>query len=173
VRLGPPPALLWRTRWSRTWTRQGPSPQANHHQRGKGRVPATAPRIKKKRGRQPEFPCLCCGENCTKSQQAVKCIMCALWAHKDCIKMPDSTFFFPEFPCLCCGENCTKSQQAVKCIMCALWAHKDCIKMPDSTLSPWTSRCANQGRPTGCADHVKALGNEYSISSLKVIRDMT
>jgi hypothetical protein len=47
----------------------------------------------KRRGRKPaEFPCLCCGENCTKSQSAVKCIMCSLWAHKDCLKMPDSTF---------------------------------------------------------------------------------
>jgi hypothetical protein len=47
----------------------------------------------KRRGRKPaEFPCLCCGENCIKSQSAVKCVMCSLWAHKDCIKMPDSTF---------------------------------------------------------------------------------
>jgi hypothetical protein len=53
------------------------------------------PAAKTKRGRQPkqpDFPCLCCGENCTKSQAAVKCIMCTLWAHKDCVKMPDNTF---------------------------------------------------------------------------------
>jgi hypothetical protein len=50
---------------------------------------------KNNRGRKtknPEFPCLACGENCTKSQSAVKCIMCTLWAHKDCVKMPDATF---------------------------------------------------------------------------------
>jgi hypothetical protein len=50
---------------------------------------------KSKRGKKPanpDFPCLCCGENCTKSQAAVKCIMCTLWAHKDCVKMPDATF---------------------------------------------------------------------------------
>ena len=37
-------------------------------------------------------PCLCCGENCTKGQPAVKCVLCELWAHKTCLKMPDSTF---------------------------------------------------------------------------------
>jgi hypothetical protein len=50
---------------------------------------------KTNRGRKPknpEFPCLACRENCTKSQPAVKCIMCTLWAHKDCVKMPDATF---------------------------------------------------------------------------------
>jgi hypothetical protein len=47
---------------------------------------------KRKKGKPPEYPCLCCGENCNKTQQAVKCIMCALWAHKDCIRMPDTTF---------------------------------------------------------------------------------
>jgi hypothetical protein len=40
----------------------------------------------------PEFPCLCCGENCNKNQQSVRCIMCQLWAHRDCLKMPDNTF---------------------------------------------------------------------------------
>jgi hypothetical protein len=46
----------------------------------------------KKKGRPPAFPCLCCGENCAKSQHAVRCIMCTLWAHKDCLKMPDNIF---------------------------------------------------------------------------------
>jgi hypothetical protein len=67
-----------------------------------GQEPASQPtnseqqqQSKGKRGRKPnhpDYPCLCCGENCTKSQAAVKCIMCTLWAHKDCVKMPDSTF---------------------------------------------------------------------------------
>jgi hypothetical protein len=39
-----------------------------------------------------QYPCLCCGENCTKSQQAVKCLMCTLWAHKDCVRMSDAMF---------------------------------------------------------------------------------
>jgi hypothetical protein len=46
----------------------------------------------KRKGRPPAYPCLCCGENCTKSQLAARCIMCTLWAHKDCIKMPDATY---------------------------------------------------------------------------------
>jgi hypothetical protein len=47
---------------------------------------------KRKGGRPPAYPCLCCGENCTKSQQSVRCLMCQLWAHKDCLKMSDATF---------------------------------------------------------------------------------
>lgn len=39
-----------------------------------------------------QFPCLCCGESCKKNQQSVKCVMCALWAHKNCIKMSDAAF---------------------------------------------------------------------------------
>ena len=39
-----------------------------------------------------QFPCLCCGENCRRNQQSVKCVMCALWAHKNCIKMSDTVF---------------------------------------------------------------------------------
>ncbi len=52
----------------------------------------------KKKGRpkgaatNPEFPCLCCGENCTKSQQSVQCVMCSLWGHKSCLKMTDTVF---------------------------------------------------------------------------------
>jgi uncharacterized coiled-coil protein SlyX len=46
----------------------------------------------KRKGRPPAYPCLCCGENCSKSTLAVRCIMCTLWAHKDCIKMSDSTY---------------------------------------------------------------------------------
>jgi hypothetical protein len=64
------------------------SQPASQQQQGEG-----APGKKTGRGRKPaEFPCLCCGENCTKTQQSVRCIMCKLWAHKDCIKMSDSTF---------------------------------------------------------------------------------
>ena len=37
-------------------------------------------------------PCLCCGENCGKGQASVKCVMCELWAHKICIRMPDATY---------------------------------------------------------------------------------
>ena len=40
----------------------------------------------------PEHPCLCCGDNCAKGQPAVKCVLCELWAHKNCIKMPESTY---------------------------------------------------------------------------------
>ena len=59
---------------------------------------------KKKPGRKPgggtasdqgeggNYPCLCCGENCRKNQQSVRCVMCALWAHKTCIKMTDAAF---------------------------------------------------------------------------------
>ena len=39
-----------------------------------------------------QFQCLCCRENCRKNQQAVKCVMCSLWAHKIWIKMPDVAF---------------------------------------------------------------------------------
>ena len=39
-----------------------------------------------------QFPCLCCGENCRRNQQSVKCVMCALWAHKTCIRMTDTVF---------------------------------------------------------------------------------
>ena len=35
-------------------------------------------------------PCLCCGECCAKGQLAVKCVICSLWAHKTCLKMPDA-----------------------------------------------------------------------------------
>jgi len=35
---------------------------------------------------------LCCGENCNKNQPAVKCVLCALWAHKDCLRMPDTVY---------------------------------------------------------------------------------
>lgn len=48
-----------------------------------------ATKKKTKTTSNPE-PCLCCGETCRKNQAAVKCIMCTLWAHKTCIKMPDS-----------------------------------------------------------------------------------
>ena len=40
----------------------------------------------------PEFPCLCCGDNCAKNQQSVQCIMCSLWGHKSCLKMSDTVF---------------------------------------------------------------------------------
>lgn len=51
----------------------------------------------KKKSKQPatttaENPCLCCSENCKKSQAAVRCVMCALWAHKTCLKMTDAVF---------------------------------------------------------------------------------
>jgi len=47
---------------------------------------------KTKAAKQPEYPCLACGENCRKNQHAVKCMLCALWAHKTCVKMSDGTF---------------------------------------------------------------------------------
>ena len=37
-------------------------------------------------------PCLCCGECCAKGQLAVKCVICSLWAHKTCLKMPDAVY---------------------------------------------------------------------------------
>ena len=58
----------------------------------------TATGATKKTTKQPPkkkttaVPCLCCGENCGKSQPAVKCVLCELWAHKACLKMPDSQF---------------------------------------------------------------------------------
>jgi hypothetical protein len=73
---------------------QQPSSQASQS-RPEPTAGEQQPAAKNKRGRKPnnpEYPCLCCGENCTKSQAAVKCIMCTLWAHKDCVKMPDNTF---------------------------------------------------------------------------------
>ncbi len=58
---------------------------------------------RKKPGRKPgggasdqtegvNYPCLCCGESCRKNQQSVKCVMCALWAHKTYIRMSDAAF---------------------------------------------------------------------------------
>jgi hypothetical protein len=61
---------------------QTKSKRGGRGQTGQGRKPTN----------NPEYPCLCCGDNCTKSQAAIKCIMCTLWAHKDCVKMPDTTF---------------------------------------------------------------------------------
>ena len=40
----------------------------------------------------PADPCLCCGDNCAKGQLAVKCVLCSLWAHKTCLKMPDGVY---------------------------------------------------------------------------------
>lgn len=51
----------------------------------KGRPPAAT-------GGPPEHPCLACGENCGKKQATVKCVMCTLWAHKSCVKMPDALY---------------------------------------------------------------------------------
>lgn len=55
---------------------------------------AQGPPDKKKTKQQqaPEHPCLCCSAECKKNQAAVKCVMCALWAHKTCLKMPDTVF---------------------------------------------------------------------------------
>lgn len=48
----------------------------------------------KKKGRPPaaQHPCLCCGDNVGAKQAAVRCIMCQLWAHKTCMKMPDELY---------------------------------------------------------------------------------
>ena len=64
-------------------------PTQNTQQQAKGTRRAAKKNTEQE---QNQYPCLCCGENCRKNQQAVKCVMCALWAHKACIKMTDTTF---------------------------------------------------------------------------------
>jgi hypothetical protein len=71
-------------------SQQSSQPASQQQQGGEGPTGKKPGRGRKQK--DAEFPCLCCGENCTKTQQSVRCIMCKLWAHKDCIKMSDSTF---------------------------------------------------------------------------------
>ena len=57
-----------------------------------GGEPGKQKTVRKKKVTPPANPCLCCGDNCAKGQLAVKCVLCALWAHKLCLKMPDATY---------------------------------------------------------------------------------
>lgn len=75
---------------------------------------------------QPDHPCLACGENCGKNKHSVRCVMCTLWAHKNCVKMTDAMF--------------KSLEQQVKEVGTAYWVCRPCqnfgLRVPSKRLTP-------------------------------------